>query len=500
MLTRKCAVLFATALTILAPPAAAHARGSITYDGTTMTFIGDGGNDHVGVGPSEGELAWVTSGLDTVPVECVKAAYVDYQAYCPWPQRIVVRLGGGNDTFSASGPAWDPFPANVVVEAFGEDGEDRLQNGTTQDGGPGRDRLEGHDGNQVLHGGPGDDVLDGGAGNDQVFGEDGNDALTGDMYKAQGSDLIDGGAGEDAIESDWAESQTTATAPISLTLDGIANDGRPGENDNVVSVERFKVYVGGTFVGTDTADTFEIEPGQLRTPATVNGRGGNDRLIGDDDVETIDGGPGDDYVEGGFDNDTLIGGPGRDTVMGDETGAFCNYWTWCRSPFGNDTIDVRDGELDTVDCGIGADAVKADPADVLTNCETVDTGVAPPERGHDRGRDGSDRGQRRGGGSALALKVAGGKLGAALKRGLVVRLTAPGTGTAKVTVKHGKTVVGAGSAKVRKAGATSVRVTFSKTGKRALKRAKTARLTVSVRFAAKGGATTSANRAVTLKR
>ncbi|HST43131.1 MAG TPA: calcium-binding protein [Conexibacter sp.] len=497
----RTALAAAAAIALLAPPAAAQARGTITYDGTTMTFSGDGAADHVGIGVSQGELSWVTSGLDAIPAQCTAAEYVDHTAYCPFPQRIVVDLGGGNDSFSISSAAWDPFPAAVAVEVRGGDGDDRIQSAQLQDGGAGRDRLEGHDGDQTLRGGPGDDVLDGGAGNDQVYGEDGNDSLNGDQFKAPGRDVIDGGPGEDVVESEWAEGAQKATQPVTITLDGVADDGRPGEGDNVVGIERFKVYTGGTFHGTDGVDTYEIEPGEIRHPATVLGKGGNDRLVGDDDVETIDGGPGDDYLEGGWNNDTLIGGPGRDTVFADDTGAHCNYWTWCRLPFGNDTVDVRDGEVDTVDCGIGTDTVKADPVDLLSSCETVDTGVAPPVRRAPEGGGGRAP-LRRAGEKALAVKVSGAKLGAALRSGLSLEVGAPGAGKVSATLKRGKTTVGGGSARVRKGGTVALKVRFSKAGARVVKQGRGAKkLTLMVRFTPKGGgAARVSTAAVTLKR
>jgi hypothetical protein len=36
---------------------------------------------------------------------------------------------------------------------------------------------------------------------------------------------------------------------------------------------------------------------------------------------------------------------------------------------GDDTVNARDKQADTVDCGAGADRVTADKADTLTNCE-----------------------------------------------------------------------------------------------------------------------------------
>ncbi|MGE3286332.1 MAG: hypothetical protein AB7J32_09545, partial [Pseudonocardia sp.] len=54
--------------------------------------------------------------------------------------------------------------------------------------------------------------------------------------------------------------------------------------------------------------------------------------------------------------DRISGGPGRDGVRG---GA------------GDDVIDVKDGEIDLVDCGPGRDEVVADLLDVVANCENV---------------------------------------------------------------------------------------------------------------------------------
>jgi hypothetical protein len=43
-----------------------------------------------------------------------------------------------------------------------------------------------------------------------------------------------------------------------------------------------------------------------------------------------------------------------------------------RAGRGADVIDLRDGQVDTVDCGRGRDRVLADPADDLAgNCEQV---------------------------------------------------------------------------------------------------------------------------------
>ena len=41
----------------------------------------------------------------------------------------------------------------------------------------------------------------------------------------------------------------------------------------------------------------------------------------------------------------------------------------CTTPFGNDVIEARDGEQDTIDCGVGEDRAVVDAVDVVAaNC------------------------------------------------------------------------------------------------------------------------------------
>ena len=161
---------------------------------------------------------------------------------------------------------------------------------------------------------------------------------------------------------------------MAISFDGAANDGRPGENDNLIGIEKLDASVGGRFAGGPGADDFFIRAAfNDSAPSTVSGGGGPDKLVGHDYMETIDGGPGDDVIEGGLNDDTLTGGPGRDQILGDSSQNTCNFLA-CRYPFGNDTIDARDGEQDSVDCGVGEDKAIVDAIDVVSGCEQVDAG------------------------------------------------------------------------------------------------------------------------------
>ena len=166
--------------------------------------------------------------------------------------------------------------------------------------------ITGTDGDDVLTGSDTGEAIYARAGNDTVDGAGGNDDLDG----GPGADVLRGGTGSDAVSY-------TGTGGVTVSLDGVANDGLPGEGDDV---------------SNDVEDLF--------------GAGGNDKLTGDRAANTIDGDAGDDRIDGGRGRDALFGGDG------------------------DDVIDARDGALDRVDCGAGKDLVTADANDVVSrDCE-----------------------------------------------------------------------------------------------------------------------------------
>lgn len=133
---------------------------------------------------------------------------------------------------------------------------------------------------------------------------------------------------------------------------------RVGDGDDAVQIYEGQVEVDGGpgndfLTGSNKADT-------------INGGDGNDKIEARGGNDSLSGGAGDDEVNGGSESDTLDGGPGRDLLEGDCTGCF--------GP-GNDTINSRDGEADSVSCWLGADVVTADELDVIEGggqCESVD--------------------------------------------------------------------------------------------------------------------------------
>ncbi len=370
-------IVTAGALALAAALPAAAQAATITYEGDTLVYRAAPGEVNA-TGPSAGVVDTARLAIgDRVPITLQTGRCVPAHDWfeCDMPAKVVFDLGDGDDhaSFSSAVPG-------VPAEVYGGDGEDLLEGFTITgwphaqllDGGAGNDKIDGDEGADVVRGGPGDDEVTGGAGDDVVEGGDGADTLYPDGFDDPGTDTVDGGAGFDVV-SDYDQPSASSHPRLSISFDGQANDGRPGENDNLVGVEKLDLSVSGTFAGGAGNDEFFVRSSADQGDSTVTGAGGDDRLTGHDHVEAIDGGAGADRIEGGFGNDALTGGPGRDTIFGDSTADTCNLLS-CRVPFGNDVIDARDGEVDTIDCGVGEDRVTADAIDVLAGCEQVDTG------------------------------------------------------------------------------------------------------------------------------
>jgi Ca2+-binding RTX toxin-like protein len=97
--------------------------------------------------------------------------------------------------------------------------------------------------------------------------------------------------------------------------------------------------------GTETSNHLSGDPPGSLGNDSLYGRGGDDNLIG---------GPGADALIGGQGADDLEGGPG------------------------DDTIDVKDGQTDSVDCGLGTDTVFFDEGidSLADDCENPN----PPQQ------------------------------------------------------------------------------------------------------------------------
>jgi hypothetical protein len=415
------------------------------------------------------------------------------------PNGLTLNLGGGDDRVDVDPEAQLEF--HVVAD--GGPGNDRLTGAfgiETLIGGDGDDLLDGRGGADRLDGGAGVDQLDGGAGADALFGGDGDDHLVGDGLLAPVADLLDGGAGRDTVE-DWSPSGAGARGPVAIGVDDGPGDGFAGEHDELRAVEVLRVASPGTIAGSAAADEIAVVNG----PTTVDGRDGDDVLWGGVDADALNGGAGADRIAGGPGGDTLTGGPGRDAISGDGQQS---------AGFGSDTIEARDGEVDTVDCGPGSDRVVADSDDVVAgDCETVerpDGGGPGTRQGEGPGRGGG-RGRGGGGSERLVVRPAAGRavrLATALRRGLPLRVDGPAgrlrlraTVPAAVARRAGlkpprgarrgaPVVVATATATLRGIVASPVRLSFTRAARSRLRRLRAVTLTVSARGVAGGGKVT----------
>ena len=160
----------------------------------------------------------------------------------------------------------------------------------------------------------------------------------------------------------------------------------------------------------------------------------------------------------------------------------------CSTYIGNDVIDARDGERDSLDCGLGADTALVDAADVHTNCETVQVaGAATPATPGQPGAQAKPGGKAAG----ATLSVTRVSLRKALRSGLRLTIKGAKPGKRTVNARAGKSLVAKCTVKVSKKGTGKCTLRFTKAGKRKLRRARK----VTLKLSGAGGSKT-----ITLKR
>jgi hypothetical protein len=266
-------------------------------------------------------------------------------------------------------PAMGPPPLNTVAIVLG-DGDDSVLisgsrfGGTEVEAGGGDDALVVSAGWVQASMGPGDDRARG----------EGDDLMGGGLRRGglaasggPGADVIDAapGADVDALYFD-------ATRGVRVSTDGHANDGAPGERDDV-----------GRRVRTISAGARDdvLDARRARGPVTMYGWAGNDRLYASPAGGGLQGGPGDDILRGGpgrdhlggeDGDDRLFGGGGDDILSGNAGrnvatggGAHDSYFI---SSEARDVIHAGDGDRDQVDCTMLPRRLEVDPVDRLTGC------------------------------------------------------------------------------------------------------------------------------------
>lgn len=252
--------------------------------------------------------------------------------------------GTGIDTVDYSDHDYMPPPVTVTLDGVADDGFAGENDNAGSDvenviGSPFADFLTGNSSDNFLLGGGGNDTLIGLGGDDSLLGDQlafgivtgggADDTLSGGV----GDDSLDGGIGADVLnggpDSDLAD-YSERLNPVTVELDGLANDGEAGESDRV---------------GTDVEDVF--------------GGFGDDALIGDGQANLLYGAEGDDLLDGALGADTLVGGPG-----GDDTADYSARTSSVRVALDGTATSGQTGENDTITADI-EDALGGSGADTF---------------------------------------------------------------------------------------------------------------------------------------
>ena len=314
--------------------------------------------------------------------------------------------GEGTDTLDG-GPGRDlasygerTQAVTVTLDGQDNDGipgeDDRLLSIEGARAGSGADTLVGNASDNELDGGPGDDFFDPGFGDDEIHGRAGNDTvsyaerlapITVDLIAGSGGqptifesdDLsgvehIDGGSGDDSLLGDASDNRLRGGAGndtlngrtgrdqlegqggndtisyedhpqgVLASLDGLANDGSPGEEDTILSAENL--------TGSPSADTLSGDAGANK----IRGGGGADVIIGGAGPDVLHGEAGDDAIDPGVGEDSVDAGPGADSV------------------------EARDDTVDDIACGPDVDRVVLDLIDrPAGDCENTFLPAGPDQ-------------------------------------------------------------------------------------------------------------------------
>ncbi len=303
-------------------------------------------------------------------------------------EHLELNMGGGNDSFSATGN----LAALISIKV---------------DGGAGNDTILGSNGNDQLFGGDGDDFIDGQQGNDVVFLGAGNDTFQWDP--GDGSDTIEGQGGQDRMLfngsagneiftvsanggrtlftrnlgnivmdlndveridlnalggtdtvtiSDLSGTDVTqVNVSLASTISGSAGDGladtviADGTNGrNVIDI----VGSGSSVSVTGLAARLNVTSSEgANDSLVINALGGNDTITATNLAAgtvklTIDAGAGNDSIFGSQGADVLLGGAGNDRIVGDNgddlalMGSGNDLFVWDPGD-GNDTIEGQEG-------------------------------------------------------------------------------------------------------------------------------------------------------------
>ncbi len=227
--------------------------------------------------------------------------------------------------------------------------------------------VRGGDQADVITTGSANDRVDPGGGADIVRAGAGFDSVIAAVEAPDGPDHLDLGPGTDFA------SFARATAPLTLSSDGVPNDGAAGEADNLVGAEYLQGGRGDdTLIGRSAAEQLAPLPG--RPSERLDGREGADLILGNGGVDDLRGGGGADRLRGSAGADLIFGDNGPDRLLALSGKDEVDGGGGDDRAFGGSGADVIDGGpgRDLLACGRGGrDRAVAERGERTTACERV---------------------------------------------------------------------------------------------------------------------------------
>jgi Ca2+-binding RTX toxin-like protein len=320
------------------------------------------------------------------------------QAVCPAAGIIGITVNTGDEADSARNNTSTPSTLS------GGDGNDSLQ------GGAGNDTLRGNRGLDAHYGNAGDDFVDTrgdkgdsvncGVGNDLVNADPG-DSVAADCEAVDRGDVqpppspgptLGPPSSPNRPRSGAAPAPTSGVSPSAANLLGAGETDKlkPGACAKEILGSPGYDHLDGTPLGdavfglggNDVLDGLGGDDcifGGLGSDR-LSGAEGDDRLVGDNKKK---GAGGSDHISGNAGNDLLVGGRGRDRLAGGDGndrlsgGAGDDRLKGGRGRnrlsggSGNDQLNGVNGRFDRLNCGSGADSVRADRIDRVRGCERI---------------------------------------------------------------------------------------------------------------------------------
>lgn len=280
----------------LAEPAQA---GTAFRDGSVLHYSGDADADDAGITVFTDRIDVYDTGGIVAGAGCSGAGGSGATCDLAGVTALIMDAGDGADHLKCGN--WSMATAIIPCTVNGEGGNDRFTSepraDQTLNGGPGDDELIGSVDDDTLNGGAGDDRLYPSLGADALDGGPGDDVMApgaqsfGDLQ--DDGDVVAGGDGIDTIVYE------NLSDDLVTTFDGVADDGRTGENDNILT--DIENYLGGqgsdTVVGSDGPN--ELYGGGSPAADVLDGGGGPD-VLRSSRGDTLRGVPGDDVFDQAF--------------------------------------------------------------------------------------------------------------------------------------------------------------------------------------------------------